>query len=49
MRNANLLQANKSFRDAIMNDTTPVVSGEDGLKALEVAEMILRAIEEGIA
>ncbi len=36
------------FRDAIANDETPVVSGEDGLKALEVAEMILRAIEEEI-
>jgi predicted dehydrogenase len=37
------------FRDAIVNDETPVVSGEDGLNALRVAEMILRAIEEGIA
>jgi predicted dehydrogenase len=36
------------FRDAITNDSTPVVSGEDGLRALEVAERILRAIEEEI-
>ncbi|HZK76091.1 MAG TPA: Gfo/Idh/MocA family oxidoreductase [Candidatus Kapabacteria bacterium] len=36
------------FRDAITNNTTPVVDGDDGLKALEVAERILRAIEEGI-
>src|SRR5207302_1344761 len=33
------------FRDAIQNDARPVVSGEDGLEALRVAEMILRAIE----
>jgi predicted dehydrogenase len=37
------------FRDAITNDTTPVVSGNDGLKALRVAEMILRAIEGKIS
>jgi len=36
------------FRDAIMHDRTPIVSGQDGLKALQVAEMILRAIEDGI-
>jgi predicted dehydrogenase len=36
------------FRDAIVNDTTPLVSGEDGLNALRVAEMILKAIEEGM-
>ncbi len=36
------------FRDAIENDTTPTVSGEDGLNALEVAEEILKAIEAGI-
>ena len=35
------------FRDAIVKDTTPLVSGEDGLNALRVAEMILRAIETG--
>ena len=36
------------FRDAIVNDTVPVVSGEDGLKALQVAEKILRSIETEI-
>ncbi len=36
------------FRDAIVNDTVPVVSGEDGLKALQVAEQILRSIEAEI-
>lgn len=35
------------FRAAIQNDTTPLVSGEDGLNALRVAEMILQAIEAG--
>ncbi len=36
------------FRDAILKDTTPLVSGVDGLNALRVAEMILNAIEEGM-
>jgi predicted dehydrogenase len=36
------------FRDAIVNDTRPVVSGEDGLRALEVAEWILRSIEQDL-
>jgi predicted dehydrogenase len=36
------------FRDAVVFDREPVVAGEDGLKALQVAEMILRAIEEGV-
>jgi predicted dehydrogenase len=34
------------FRDSIANNTRPIVSGEDGLEALRVAEMILRAIKE---
>ena len=37
------------FRDAIVNDTEPVVSGQDGLRALEVAEQILRSIESNIS
>jgi predicted dehydrogenase len=36
------------FRDAIVHDTPPLVSGLDGLNALRVAEMILKAIEEGM-
>ena len=36
------------FRDAILHDRTPIVSGQDGLKALQVAELILRAIDDGI-
>jgi len=36
------------FRDAIVHDTTPLVSGVDGLNALRVAEMILKAIEAGM-
>ncbi|MCP5063925.1 MAG: Gfo/Idh/MocA family oxidoreductase [Ignavibacteriae bacterium] len=34
------------FAKAVQNDTTPIVSGEDGLKALQVAEMIIKKIEE---
>ena len=37
------------FRDAIQNDSEPVVSGQDGLRALEVAEQILRSIENNIS
>jgi len=34
------------FRDAIINNTVPVVSGEDGLAALDVAEKIMASIRE---
>lgn len=34
------------FVDTIIHDTTPVVSGHDGLRALKVADMIIRKIEE---
>ena len=34
------------FVDAILKNEKPVVSGEDGLKALKVAEIIIRKIEE---
>lgn len=34
------------FIDSIQNNTRPVVSGEDGLRALRVAEQILQKIEE---
>ena len=34
------------FVDSILNKTKPVVSGEDGLRALRVAEQILQKIEE---
>ncbi len=34
------------FVNAILNDETPVVSGKDGLRALKVAEMIIKKIEE---
>ena len=33
------------FRDAIRLDTRPIVSGEDGLEALRIAEEILKSIE----
>ena len=34
------------FIDAVLKDIQPVVSGYDGLRALKVAEMILKEIEE---
>jgi predicted dehydrogenase len=34
------------FVDSVLNKTKPVVSGEDGLRALRVAEQILQKIEE---
>ena len=34
------------FVDAVLSDKTPIVSGEDGLKALKVAEVIIKKIEE---
>ena len=36
------------FIDAVLNNKQPIVSGEDGLKALKVAEMIIQKIEESI-
>lgn len=37
------------FIDAVLNDTTPVVSGVDGLEALKIAEQIIKKIEESAA
>lgn len=34
------------FVKSVQNNTPPVVTGEDGLKALKVADMVLRKIEE---
>jgi predicted dehydrogenase len=34
------------FRDAVVQNTKPIVSGEDGLEALKVADLILRSIRE---
>lgn len=36
------------FIDAIKNDTTPIVTGEDGLKALQVADTILKSIDNSL-
>ena len=36
------------FRDAILRDERPIVSGEDGRRALAVAEEILRTIDRSI-
>ncbi|NOX66776.1 MAG: Gfo/Idh/MocA family oxidoreductase [Chlorobi bacterium] len=34
------------FVDSVIHDTTPIVSGDDGLRALKVADMIMKKIEE---
>lgn len=34
------------FVDAVLDDTKPIVSGADGLRALKIAEIILEKIEE---
>ncbi len=39
----------QSFVDCIKNGTRPVVSGEDGKKALEVAERISKSMEDHLA
>jgi predicted dehydrogenase len=41
-----LLYELELFRDVILHKTTPIVSGNDGLRALEVAERILASIEK---
>lgn len=49
LREVNALKYEQQlFIDAITNDTTPIVSGKDGLKALKVAEMIINKINESI-
>jgi predicted dehydrogenase len=40
-----MLAEQTSFAESIMNNTTPVVSGEDGAEALRVAELILSKIK----
>ncbi|MCC6276557.1 MAG: Gfo/Idh/MocA family oxidoreductase [Oligoflexia bacterium] len=39
-----LLQETRSFVDCVRNKTKPIVSGEDGLRALQLAERILEDI-----
>ncbi len=36
------------FINAVLNNTTPPITGSDGLKALRVADMIIKKIEESI-
>lgn len=36
------------FVNSVLNNETPVVSGEDGLRALKVADLIIKKIEESI-
>ena len=40
-----LMTETQAFLDAIANNTRPIVTGEDGLVALELAEKIIAAIE----
>lgn len=48
-QNIDQLQAQATaFLDAVENRTRPVVSGEDGLEALRVAQRIVAAIEPGM-
>ena len=35
-----------AFADCILNDTVPLVTGRDGLRALQAAEEIMREIEK---
>lgn len=37
----------KSFADSIINDTTPSVTGEDGLKTLWICEAALKSSRTG--
>lgn len=43
-----LLEEDKSFVAAIANGTPPLVSGEDGLRALEAATQIMRSLHENL-
>ena len=36
----------KSFHSSIMNNTIPIVSGEDGLRSLEVAYAIIDRLKK---
>ncbi len=49
MKEINALQYElKLFTEAVLNNTIPVVTGEDGLRALKVADIILKKINESI-
>lgn len=43
-----LLSEVKSFLEAIINDTTPLVTGHDGLTALDIAARITRTIKQNL-
>ena len=45
IENNAIMEELKSFHNSIVNDTTPIVSVEDGYKALEVAHLILDKIQ----
>jgi predicted dehydrogenase len=47
VKEINALQYELSlFVDSVLNKTKPMVSGEDGLRALKVAQKIIRKIEK---
>ena len=44
-----ILEEDKAFIAAIRNGTVPLVSGEDGLRALEAATWIMKSLHENLA
>jgi predicted dehydrogenase len=43
-----LYEEDKAFIAAVANGTPPLVSGEDGLRALEAAKLIMRSLQENM-
>jgi predicted dehydrogenase len=43
----NFTRQARAFADAILTDTEPVITGEDGLRALEICLAIYEAAESG--
>ena len=41
------VQEDKAFIDAILNDSTPPVTADDGFKSVELVESVYRAIRSG--
>jgi predicted dehydrogenase len=43
-----LYEEDKAFVEAIRSGTSPLVSGQDGLRALEAATLIMKSLEENL-